>query len=519
MLPLLPFKKCKVLELLQDSNVEAAKCYVKQYFFKCQSPLTTFYWHSPSKSFNAFKQEDIRRSFLTKNMRVNDGKVKACYQFSIPDWFFQEDDDCYEVAVKTTEPIIYERDGIKYINLFSGFPHERTPYESYNDSVKENVEFILNHIKQVLCSGNEESYEYLLNWLSCVVSGRKMQSLIHFLGQQGSGKSVVSEFLQKMLGHGLVHVDDNPNVLVHWNAILKGKVLLVLEELPAQTKSQWSQFNEALKHITTSNSMTLREKFKSEMSVDNICNVMVITNNRSALKCGRRIVSFDVSNERVGDFDYFGELVSRMQRSKTCEAFMNYLRNKYDETGKTFHENRAPKTTTNNDLANEYLKKTYKYIKDVFIKKNRGMEDLPFGRFYNDFIVRSNSNLSKVSVSKDLKNIGLIAKVKSLEVNGKKTSRRVLNVTHDELMGIYEARNWIHETDEIGLDSDESSTDDTTSALDENTTGMSACIEKLKQKVAAQKEENKRLRKRVRRKKKKRANDVLLKDIKDICVN
>ncbi len=71
-------------------------------------------------------------------------------------------------------------------------------------------------------------------------------------------KSVVSEFLQKMLGHGLVHVDDNPNVLVHWNAILRGKVLLVLEELPAQTKSQWSQFNEALKHITTSNSITLR---------------------------------------------------------------------------------------------------------------------------------------------------------------------------------------------------------------------------------------------------------------------
>ncbi len=68
MLPLLPFKKCKVLELLQDSNVEAAKCYAKQYFFKCQSPLTTFYWHSPFKSFNAFKQEDIRRSFLTKNI-------------------------------------------------------------------------------------------------------------------------------------------------------------------------------------------------------------------------------------------------------------------------------------------------------------------------------------------------------------------------------------------------------------------------------------------------------------------
>ena len=106
-LPNAPFKKCKVLKLLRSSHVEAAKAYVKQYFYKCESPLSTFYWHSRSKSFTPYKQEDIKRSFLTKNMRVDDGKTRACYQFSIADWFFHEDDDCYELAVKTNENIMF----------------------------------------------------------------------------------------------------------------------------------------------------------------------------------------------------------------------------------------------------------------------------------------------------------------------------------------------------------------------------------------------------------------------------
>ena len=100
MLPKFPYKKEKVLSLLRDNHIEAAKAYVKGYFYKCESPLITFYWHQTSNTFVPYKMEDIKRAFLTRNMRVDDGKIKACYQFTVADWFYMEDDEFFVCAVK-----------------------------------------------------------------------------------------------------------------------------------------------------------------------------------------------------------------------------------------------------------------------------------------------------------------------------------------------------------------------------------------------------------------------------------
>ena len=97
----------------------------------------------------------------------------------------------------------------------------------------------------------------------------------------------------------------------------------------------------------------------------------------------------------------------------------------------------------------------------------------------------------------------------------------VFNATHQELTQIFEERNWIHETDEIGLDDSDSESEETESPLDENSSSTNLVVKQLEEKVKALEDENKKLRRKLKKRRKKRrsAKSKVVSDIKDICVD
>jgi hypothetical protein len=63
---------------------------------------------------------------------------------------------------------------------------------------------ILAHIHDVLASGVENHFKYIVDWMAFLVQHptRRTQTLILFQGQQGTGKGLIWDFLREhVLGH------------------------------------------------------------------------------------------------------------------------------------------------------------------------------------------------------------------------------------------------------------------------------------------------------------------------------
>jgi phage/plasmid-associated DNA primase len=72
--------------------------------------------------------------------------------------------------------------------------------------------------------------------------------------------------------------DDPQTSICTFNIQLRGKVLLVLEEMPADTMGQWSTLSSSLKSKITSDQMNLEEKMKTPISIDNHMSIIMSTN-------------------------------------------------------------------------------------------------------------------------------------------------------------------------------------------------------------------------------------------------
>ena len=457
MLPTKQFSKEKLMDLVLDNQIEQAKAYTKQYFFKSLAPLATMYYDYYSKSFLSFKQKGIKETILTNNIKRcdYDQRGRKMNSFSLQEWFFKEDCDFYSICCNPQkDPFYTTKEGRKYINLFTGFIHPRKPYESYSNKVKAKVEFILNHILICYCSGDKKQGGYVESWLARMVSGFKNTSILYLSGPQGAGKSCIPEFLQnQVLGSDLVYTTDSPDCLTGFNSQIRGKLLIAFEEIEKGNKV-YNCINKAIKHITTCHTLELREKFKPNVQIPNLANIMMGSND-TPLKPGRRVCALDVSDSKIKDTKYFKKLYKYFKAPLVGEACYNYLRDLDDRTGAKFNDQDIPESNTQREMIVENLVGSYLFIKDEYLASDSGI-NLSARSLYRHYKEYSESNkikaVTKVHFGKDMAKLGLKSIPKSItkEVNGKKikTTQRQYIYSYDDIYKSLNKRKMIHETDE-----------------------------------------------------------------------
>ena len=88
---------------------------------------------------------------------------------------------------------------------------------------------------------NQEMFDYIIKWTANVVRGNKNDSLLYLKGPEGIGKSKFSDFLSDhVLGRHNVCKSDAQPLKTAYNKILQGKLLVVFEELPTFSTSEWA---------------------------------------------------------------------------------------------------------------------------------------------------------------------------------------------------------------------------------------------------------------------------------------
>ena len=193
-------------------------------------------------------------------------------------------------------------------NIWPGF--------AVQPSTEGSCDLFLAHLQDVVCSGDEALYAWVLQWLAAMVQApqRLTGTALVLRGPQGAGKSYVGEVLGQLLGAGLYSKVSKPDELTgRFNSHHQGKILLQIEEgFFAGNRAAVG----ALKHMITSDRVRIEGKFRDSYEIPNYCRLIITSNEEWVIPAGwseRRFTVIDISDSRKDDWAYHAAMRTQMQ--------------------------------------------------------------------------------------------------------------------------------------------------------------------------------------------------------------
>jgi len=345
------------------------------------------------------------------------------------------------------------------INLFKGIKSTQKKYDSFSSKTKMLCQRMLDHIKNIICGGSDDQYNYLLKWLKNMVTFVKNPTIAYLKSIQGVGKSIFTDFIsQNVIGLDTSLMSNGEPLLNGYNKIFMDKLFVYFDELPTTTKDQWRGISGKMKTYATAKTMTYNEKFEKAISINNIVNYMITTNVDAIQDSeGRRYFILDVSAKVTGNATYFNEL-AKCQNDKVGNCFYNYLLEHVDND--KFNPAEMPLTNSKSDAIVDHLPRESKFIKN-FVLNKKGFSGR-FSEFYELFQhFARDSRLTNIGFSKKLTDLGL-EKYRGTD------NVLMVDFSYEKLLEIATKNQWLHELDEpeASLFSDEPSLLDRNTEID-----------------------------------------------------
>ncbi|MDA8128091.1 MAG: DUF5906 domain-containing protein [Betaproteobacteria bacterium] len=187
-------------------------------------------------------------------------------------------------------------------------------------------DLIIEHIRAILCGGNEGQFHYVIRWMAMLVQRpwEKPEVALVLRSREGSGKTIIVDILLRIFGVHSFTAAQKEQVAGRFNGHLFDKVLVVLEEAffagdPAAVA--------VTKALVTNKTLGYEAKGKDSFNAASHAHVISLTNHGWAVPAGedsRRWMVFDVDDSRKGDHAYFQALSEEIGSGGT-EAFLHYL--------------------------------------------------------------------------------------------------------------------------------------------------------------------------------------------------
>lgn len=192
------------------------------------------------------------------------------------------------------------------LNLWRGFSVEPMPGD---------WSFFRAHIFEIICAGDSEVFEYVLDWLARLVQmpGEPGQVAIVLRGKKGTGKGKFAHWIGQMMRDHFFQATQTEHVVGKFNGHLLDTVLLFADEafFAADPRNE-----KILNGLITEELRVSEQKFLPAISVKNCLHLVMATNSHWAIPATedeRRYLMLDVSDARRQDHAYFAAIDAQME--------------------------------------------------------------------------------------------------------------------------------------------------------------------------------------------------------------
>ena len=226
-----------------------------------------------------------------------------------------------------------------YLNMWRGWGVE---------PVEGDTSLFTDHLREVICSGNQDHYEYLMGWLAHMFQcpERKPGVALVLRSAEGTGKDTMGVVLKSLLGELCTNITDPKHGLGQYNSLTTNKLLINIQELAWAGDKKNAGL---LKALITSEEMSVEPKGVDPYPISSCCRVMMSSNEDwviPASKEARRFFVLDVSDSKRGDVEYFDRLYTWIKSANAPAEVLNLLLN-WDLSN--FNVLKFPRTKALND--------------------------------------------------------------------------------------------------------------------------------------------------------------------------
>ena len=459
------FDEAYVMKLLKNEQIDEVKKYVKKFFFRYKKEIFIF----DGIKFDLYSQFDACKMIpndLQITMMVADDATKKFMpeEFSVSKYLRSTDfmKDAYKPTIDFTKPTIFKKKTVirgveiveKYINMAKpyGIDINSAPVE-LTDYIKEALQMIDNHLKNVLCSGNEASYKFNKNFFACTFAGRKLRKALYWQSDERTGKGqYINGLIKKILGDSMCKTSSVENVTTYTKPF-EGCVLVNLDELPVEGGS-WKSISDKLKGLITEPEFDSRTMHQTAYIMKNTFNILISTNNNAVNLTqtnNKRYHTNDIDQTKIDDIPYFTKLAKVIKDPMVRLAYYQQMMKHY-ETLSDWNEDIDELTDSKKSKMIEALPQFHKYIKEKYILCGRGI-DMKTSEFFETYFEKSKDRTSKIQIGKYLTSMG-IEPIKKATTQMDKQHYRYI-ISKDELYETFVEKKWIDSKVDLVNDNDD----------------------------------------------------------------
>jgi Family of unknown function (DUF5906) len=208
----------------------------------------------------------------------------------------------------------------RWYNLWRGFACEPDPSGS--------CELFLGHVRDNVCAGNREHYEWVLGFLADMVQrpNEKPGVALVLRGDEGTGKGFLANHVGELFPRHYVVVSHAEHITGRFNAHHQQALLMFIDE------AFWAGDKRAegvLKHLVTDEIVTTELKGLDPITTRNVSRFIVASNEDWVVPAGlkaRRWAVIDVADTRKGDRAYFTAIEREWERGGKA-SLLHFLLN------------------------------------------------------------------------------------------------------------------------------------------------------------------------------------------------
>lgn len=192
--------------------------------------------------------------------------------------------------------------------------------------IKGDCSYILDHVLKIICNGNRDYWEWVLDWCAHAVQtpGELPGSCIVLKGKEGTGKGTLADLMGQYFGPHYRHLIDSAHLLSNFNAHMMDATYVFADEV---TYGGEIKVAGKLKGMVTETHLVGERKGIDAVGYKNMISMMIASNEDWIIPVGphsRRWFVLTVSNEHASDKKYFDQLYTHID-SGGREAFLHYL--------------------------------------------------------------------------------------------------------------------------------------------------------------------------------------------------